>query len=68
MFIRLYLIFLLYGTNTQWDILSIGLEIQFTVLRFDKMVQGNDFFFGLNNLIPVDVFKSKSYFFKPFKS
>lgn len=50
MFIRLYLIFLLYGTNTQWDILSIGLEIQFTVLRFDKMVQGNDFFFwGLNN-------------------
>lgn len=34
-----------HGTNTQWDILSIGLEIQFTVLRFDKMVQGNDFFF-----------------------
>lgn len=31
--------------QTQSDILSIGLEIQFTILRFDKMVQGNDLFF-----------------------
>lgn len=31
--------------QTQQDILSIGLEIQFTILRFDKMVQGNEFFF-----------------------
>lgn len=47
MFIKLYLIFLLYDTNTVGYFIHIGLEIQFTVLRFDKMVQGNDFFFWL---------------------